>query len=236
MKQAMENWAAEHGKDLDWLKKHVRGNWSANVLIDKETLFEKYCRMLFQSSIDYCLCQAIEEKPTDIGCWGIDLESGEEYINQWFSAKVWLMLARLQGINIHLPPGSGLERDITPYPTRYETHLALTFQKKHEQLQGMLGQQEPQYEAMRAEAHKIEGSLLILRRLLSDKEFTKQFNENPEELLRTGEQELIQKNQLLGQAAATINTLKGELSATDFYRRMYCYGKHEPNWLSHTLF
>lgn len=227
MGPAMERWARDHGRDRAWLKEHVTGGWSSNVVIDREALYDKYCRMVFQSSIDYCLATAIEEGATDIGCWGIDLEAGEEYVSQWASAKVWLMLARLAGINIHLPVGSGLERDITPYPTRYETHLALTLEKKQGWLESLVAQREGEFDQLRLEVARLEGALLLMRSFLNP-DVLKEFTENPVSRIQIGEQELTQMNIKAGQAAANVNHQKGELSATLYLRRMYCWGMGEP--------
>ena len=43
------------------------------------------------------------------------------------------------------------------------------------------------------------------------------------------EQGLIAHNQRVGQIAGNINQLKGELGASEFYRRMFVWGFQEPN-------
>jgi len=217
MKEATKKWATRHDKDDAWLNANIRGNWEANVVIDRERYFEKYRRMLFQSSIDYALCMAIEEGATEIGCWGIDLESGEEYISQHWSCSIWLMMAELAGIKLRLPPGCGLDRDLTPYPDRYETHLALTLEKKHAWLGEMIGRQENEFDQARISAYRTEGAILMLRQKGA-----------PAEEIKKGEDELNRLNGVIGQLAANVNQLKGERSATRYYRRMYCWGMLEP--------
>ncbi|MGI9503586.1 MAG: hypothetical protein ACR2RE_11085, partial [Geminicoccaceae bacterium] len=69
----MEDWARSHDKDEAWLNDTIQGDFSTNIVVDREALFDKYSRMWFSSSISYCLAVAIEEGATDIGCWGIDL-------------------------------------------------------------------------------------------------------------------------------------------------------------------
>ncbi len=226
----MEEWAQDHGKDAAWLKKTIKGNWKSNVVIDREALFDRYGRTWFSSSISYCIALAIEEGATDIGCWGIDLESGEEYISQHMGCKHFLDLARAVGINIHLPAGSGLTRDLNPYPDRYETHLALTLEKKHKWLGDILAQQEPRYEGMKADLYRQEGALLCLRNIMSQHQ-GKSVTLTPEDMqkeLAAGEGKLGELNAALGQMAANINHLKGEQSATQYYRRQYVWGVTDP--------
>lgn len=217
MKEATLRWARRHDKDEAWLKQNIRGNWEANVVVDRERYFEKYRRMLFQSSIDYALCIATEEGATEIGCWGIDLESGEEYISQHWSCSIWLMMAELSGIKLHLPKGCGLERDLSPYPDRYESHLALTLEKKFNWLGEMIAKAEGDFQVAKMNAHRTEGALLMLRQEGAD-----------QEKIQQGENELNRLNDVVGQLAANINHLKGERSATQYYRRMYCWGMLEP--------
>lgn len=230
MKAKMEEWAEQHGKDATWLSETIEGDWSANVVIDREPLFEKYGRTWFSSSIAYCIALAIEEGATDIGCWGIDLESGEEYISQHIGCKHFLDLAKAVGVNLHFPAGCGLMRDLNPYPDRYETHLALTFEKKHKWLSGILAQQEPQYENLKADLHRQEGAILCIRNIVA-RGAGKDVTLTPDELageMKGGEARLEQLNRELGQAAANINHLKGEQAATQYYRRMYVWGVTDP--------
>ena len=218
LKTRMALWAESHGKDEAWLRETIRGDFAANVVIDRDALFEKYGRMLFSSSIGYALVDAIEAGASDIGCWGIDLESGEEYISQHVGCRHFLDLARLAGINLHFPDGGcGLTRDLNPYPDRYETHLALTFEKKRKWIDHMVAEREAQFEGMRLEQFRLEGRLLLFREQGA-----------PPEVIAENEQRLIQINRDVGNLAAGVNQLKGERSATEFYQRMYVWGMMEP--------
>lgn len=226
MKQAMEKWAAGHGKDEAWLKQNVRGDWKSNVVIDREALYEKHGRLWFQSSIDYWLCMAIEEGATEMGCWGIDLESGEEYLSQYISARHWLDIARtFCGIPVQLPPGCGLDREITPYPNRYETHLALVMEKKDAHLNGIIERQTAEYEGLRTEVSRAEGAFLALKQISENP------NHKPDDLkamMADFEKRMHDMNHHLQAATANLNHMKGEKSATEYYRRMYTCGMVDP--------
>ena len=214
---AIENWRSTHKLPAD----AITGDWSAVVPCPREALLAKYGRrMWFSSSIAWCIALAIEEGATDIGLWGIDLESGEEYISQFIGCAHFLDLARLAGINVHLPKDSGLLRDPAPYPDRYERHLALTFEKKVKWISSNLGGMEVDYEGLKAEVHRQEGRLLALRSLT--------VLPTPEELQEC-ERVLIANNTRLGQVACNINTLKGELGATQYYQRQYVWGFKDPD-------
>ena len=212
---AIARWKATHNIPDDAIK----GDWSAVVRYPREAVLAKFGRrMWFSSSIAWCIALAIEEGATDIGLWGIDLESGEEYISQFVGCAHFIDLARLAGINIHMPKGSGLLRDPAPYPDRAETHLALTFEKKHKWIGENLRRMEPEYESLKAEVHRQEGRLLTLRAVNAEQKECQE-----------AERVLIANNTALGQLACNINQLKGELGATEFYRRMYVWGMIEPH-------
>jgi hypothetical protein len=230
MSARMHDWAASNGKDEKWLAEKIQGDWKNNVVIDRESLFEKHRRMWFSSSISYCIALALEEGVREIGLFGIDLESGEEYISQHTGAAHFLDLARHLGCDIHMPVGCGLSRDLSPYPDRYETHLAQTLEKKHAYLDHLIKTQEPEYEGQKMMVFRTEGVLLRTRELMEI--FSRDPNAlqkelHPEKLLEY-ERILGQHNEKLGQMAGSINHLKGEQSATQYYRRMYCWGMVEP--------
>lgn len=192
--------------------------WPANKVLPRQQLLEVFQRKIwFSSSISYCLAHAILERPSDIGLWGIDLESGEEYISQFVGCAHFLDLAQHLGINVHLPLGCGLLRDPAPYPDRYETNLALTLERKFNFLNAQLQQMQPQYDSLKAEVHRHEGRVLALRE-----------GKAPAEIVTQAEQALLKLNIQLGGMAQQINTMQGEIGSTQFYRRMFVWGMVDP--------
>lgn len=191
----------------------------ANVIYPRQRIIDKFGgrRMWFSSSISWCLALAIDERPTDIGLWGIDLESGEEYTSQFVGCAHFLDVARVMGINVHMPKDCGLLRDPAPYPERYETHFAVTTEKKMKWLDATVGRLEGDYEAGKCEVHRKEGELLCMRKMGVEAKD-----------IQTEEQKLIEMSRQVGHLAANINQLKGERSATMFYRKMYVFGMQDP--------
>ena len=212
---AIANWKRQHDHPDDIIK----GDWSAVVPFPRERVLDRFLRRVwFTSSIAWCIALAIDEGATDIGMWGIDLESGEEYISQFIGCAHLLDLARLAGVNVSMPKGCGLLRDPSPYPDRSETLLALTLEKKVKFIGDHLRMMEPQYESMKAELHRTEGRLMTLRE-----------GGAPPERLQETEQALLRLNIETGGALANIQQLRGELGATNFYRRMFVWGMTEPD-------
>lgn len=136
-------------------------DWPANVVYPQETLFAKYGRKWFTSSISYALALALEENVTELGIFGIDLESGEEYKSQFDGCRYFLDLARLAGVNLVMPVGCGLLRDPIPYPNSFETHLAMTLQSKSEYLNQIVSGKRAAHGQLAAEINNIDGQIAM---------------------------------------------------------------------------
>lgn len=106
----------------------------ANLVIDRDKMFKKYGTIWFSSSLAYMLAWALEQKPDEIGIWGVDMESHEEYVVQFAGCRHFIDLARALGIKVTTPDGCLLMREVQPYPDRFETTQALTYEAKARQI------------------------------------------------------------------------------------------------------
>ena len=216
MKIAIQKWKNQHKKSDEQFAQEITGDWAANIVIDKQMLLDTFGQTWFSSSISYLAAQALIEMATDIGLFGIDLESSEEYRAQFLGCRHFMDLARFVGRNVHLPKGSALLREPTPYPDRYETVLALCMERKSKFSQQMLAKLEPEFDGCRAATFRQEGVLLTLRECGSI------------ELIPQAEQRLVELNHQMNQMAANINHLKGANDMTEYYRRTFVYNHQDP--------
>jgi len=65
-------------------------------------------RRYFTSSFSYMLAKAIMDGATEIGIWGVDLVTDEEYMQQRPAAEFLLGIAHARGIKITIPEQSAL--------------------------------------------------------------------------------------------------------------------------------
>lgn len=133
--------------------------WASNAGMPRKQIEDKYGWMWLSSSISWCIALAIEMGATEIGLYGIDLESGEEYEAQFEGARFFMDHARLTGIKLHLPPGCGLLRDPKPYPDRWESVESLYVQKKLEYLRPILTQKHNQLAQTQSEVYQLQGEM-----------------------------------------------------------------------------
>ena len=186
----------------------------ANVVYPQEAMFKKHGRMWFSSSISYAIALAIEEGATDIGLWGIDLESGEEYRVQFMGAKHFVHLAVLAGINVHLPKGCGLLRDPNPYPDSWETHLAEVCAFKTLVLNGQRQQNQHQYDVCAANLNGKEGQLDMLKKDLKD------LPDAPK-MIEKLEGEIVGLKASLQGLAMVLQAIQGEANAFGFVKSLF---------------
>lgn len=106
------------------------------VFYPKKQMEDMHTKAFFTSQIAWMLALAIEERPAQIGIWGVEM--AEEYSEQKQGCLHFIALARLLGIDVVLPSGSELSKYPAPYPDRYATETALTLLKKREQIDAQL--------------------------------------------------------------------------------------------------
>ena len=221
IKEMILDWGYQHGKTPEEVSKEITGPFAANVVLDKERLINKYGRMWISSTISYALAQAIEEGATDIGIYGIDMESGEEYVTQFAGARHLMDLAKFVGIGITVPAWCGLLRDPSPYPDRFETYEALWFQNRIAMLSGIVAQKTSEHETRKAELYRKEGAI----RTLSD------IAQNFEGKVKTESLEAIERldkernEQMIQQAnlSAEISHFNGQLATCKLYMSHFVF-------------
>ena len=75
------------------------------------------------SSVGYMLALAIHEGASEIGLYGVDMKSTEEYAYQRPNVEYLIGLARGKGIKVHIPDSSPIGKFLTDpefgYSTRY---------------------------------------------------------------------------------------------------------------------
>lgn len=99
----------EDGKPIDvYMLPHVAPSFPGVKAYPTEEAEKLMGRRYFTSSFSYMLALAIMEGATEIGLWGIDLVSDEEYIEQRPAAEYLLGIAHAKGIKITIPENSAL--------------------------------------------------------------------------------------------------------------------------------
>lgn len=190
---------------------------SANLVIDREALFEKYGKIWFSSTFGYMMAHALEQKPTDIGFWGVDLESHEEYVVQFSGLRHFIDIAKERGIKVHVPPRSPLLREPHAYPDRFETSFAYNLEEKARLLERRIGNAERQLELAKGALWRHLGRLEAMEEYNAPKtDVTFEKSESQEAALK------VQKWQ------QNLDKMKGQLLATQHYKRLFVWNVLPP--------
>lgn len=74
----------------------------------KDEMVAEFGPHFFSSSIAFMLALAISKKPETIGLWGVDMLASDEYDYQRPGCFRFIEIARERGIEVYIPPQSGL--------------------------------------------------------------------------------------------------------------------------------
>ena len=221
IKDMILDWGYQHNRTPEDVTKEVTGPFEANVVLDKGHLKNKYGRMWLSSTISYALAQAIEESATEISIYGIDMESGEEYVTQFAGARHLIDLAKFIGISVSVPAWCGLLRDPAPYPDRFETYEALWFQNRIAMLSGIVSQKVSEHENRKAELYRKEGAIRTLADIAQNFE-GKVKTEATEAMARLDKE---RNEQMIQQAnlSAEISHFNGQLATCKLYMSHFLF-------------
>jgi len=107
---------------LAWLRKHPRvylqktnPQFPNATAYPVDEMVAKYGPYFFTSSLSYMWALALEQKPTHVGMWGVDMTAGEEYGYQRPGCQYFIQKARDLGIEVVVP----VESDIIAPAPRY---------------------------------------------------------------------------------------------------------------------
>ena len=200
-------------------------DWPANRVIDKHAMWRKYGKTWFSSSISYALAQALDEGVTDLGIYGIDLESGEEYRSQWIGAKHFIDLARDRGVRVYMPQGCGLLREQAAYPDCYETNLYFAVEAKLIHLNALHDRTKAEFDHVLAEIHRREGALVILGGATDPDQAVK-------DRMAALEREKVELQHKLSGLGGTLAQVSGERNAFDFVKHRFVIMGDDPSALA----
>jgi hypothetical protein len=100
---------------LEWLKKqpHVymqkaSPDFPGAVEYPLAEMVKKFGRYWWTSQISYMLALAIEQDPSHIGIYGVDMAANSEYNQQRLACQHFMLEASKRGIQISVPPESDL--------------------------------------------------------------------------------------------------------------------------------
>lgn len=128
------------------------------VLYPRAAIEAQHGSAFLTSTIAWMLALAIDHRPDAIGIWGVDMADDTEYAHQKAGCLHFIALARLFGINIHIPAASELHRVPAPYPDRYAGETARVLRSHLDQAETDLKDVEAELARLRLARRSIEAA------------------------------------------------------------------------------
>lgn len=134
------------------------------VTYPKEEILKKYGPWFFTSTFSWMMAFALEAGVEEMGLWGVDMASKDEYILQRAGGQHFIQLARDKGIKVYIPP----ESDLAQHPPLYGYVDATTFGRKLAMRRTELV---TRIQQAQAQASQAQGAIVYLQGALEDLEY-----------------------------------------------------------------
>lgn len=125
----------------------------------KDEMIEKYGKYFWTCSPAYMLAWAIDQKPTDIGIWGIDMAATDEWAYQRPACHYFVTIAQSLGINITVPAESDLLKPSSMYGYNLSDPMLIKLQARRAELTQRLNNNTAQTDNLVREAMFFRGAI-----------------------------------------------------------------------------
>lgn len=151
---------------LDWLKQQTFPIYMQdNSLIEraipypKEEIIAEFGRYFFTSSFAWMMALAIKQGAKEIGLWGVDMASRDEYILQRSGGHFFIQEAVRRGIIVHIPKESDLAQPPALYGFDDSTNFMRKLCAREKELKDRVGPMKQQREQLTQNITYLEGAL-----------------------------------------------------------------------------
>jgi len=128
-----------------------------NVVVPVDELVKKYGPYWFNSTVSWMMALAIEQKPSQIALYGIDMAANEEYFSQKMGCIRMAERAVEQGIQVTAPYESDLFTPPPLYGVCEYNHAFIKTKIRTQEIQGRLHDAEQRRLVAEQEAHFLRG-------------------------------------------------------------------------------
>lgn len=112
----------------------------------KREMIKKFGPYFFTSTFAWALALAIDAGVKEIGMWGVDMASKDEYIQQRAGGHYFIQLARNAGIKVYLPEESDLAQHAPLYGFSDSSPMGRKMGVRRQELQGRLNAMQQQHQ------------------------------------------------------------------------------------------
>lgn len=151
---------------IDWLKQQAFPIYMQdNSIIDRaipyprDEIIAEFGRYFFTSSFAWMMAFAIKQGAKEIGLWGVDMASRDEYILQRAGGHFFIQEATRRGIIVHIPKESDLAQPPALYGFDDSTNFMRKLCAREKELKDRVGPMKQQREQLTQNITYLEGAL-----------------------------------------------------------------------------
>lgn len=133
------------------------GSLKSNVVLPVDELVMKYGPYWFNSTISWMMAMAIEQNPSQIALYGIDMAANEEYFSQKMGCIRMAEIAFSQGIQVTAPYESDLFTPPPLYGVCEHNHSFIKTKVRMQEIQGRINDAEQRHKVAEQEIHFLRG-------------------------------------------------------------------------------
>lgn len=159
---------------LDWLNQqafpvYMQDNSlvSRAAPLPKDELIREFGRYFFTSSFAWMMAFAIKQGAKEIGLWGVDMASRDEYILQRAGGHFFIQEAVKRGIIVHVPKESDLAQPPALYGFDDSTAFMRKLRVREKELKDRVGGMKQQRDQLNQNVTYLEGALEDIDYVLS---------------------------------------------------------------------
>lgn len=131
------------------------------IIYPRDMILSKYPQKhqtFFSSSVAWMLALAIEQRPDEIGMWGIDMAAGDEYEYQRPGCHYFMGIAEELGIKLVVPPQSDIMELHPMYAYKEQWRSYWKMKARKQEIQGRINGLEQKIQAHEQELLQLRGA------------------------------------------------------------------------------
>lgn len=121
-------------------------------------LVDQFGPYWFTSSLSWMMAYALTQEATEIGIYGADMSTKNEYLHQKPAIHYWMEVAAHRGVPVYVPPESDLLQPPPLYGYSIMTPMGMKFEIRDRELGGRIVGLESQMEQLKYELSHLRGA------------------------------------------------------------------------------
>jgi hypothetical protein len=122
-------------------------------------LIDEFGQYWFTSSVAWLMAFALKQGATELGIYGVDMTTKDEYLHQRPGVYYWMELATKRGVRVYVPPESDLLSPPPLYGYSETTPMGRKLRVRYQEMTSRLNELNAELKRLESEKHHLIGAL-----------------------------------------------------------------------------